>query len=138
MPQVAIIGAGLIGRSWAMVFARAGHPVKVYDAAPGAAQKALALIEEGLQELHEFGLITESPAVVAKRISTAPTLRDAVADPDRDRGRQHRSPAHGQVKAFTRPHSGNHFLVDHRVISAIGRGDPYRPHSCRHDHYQSQ
>ena len=82
MEKVAVIGSGLIGRAWAMVFARAGHPVKVYDAAPGAAQKALALIEEGLQELHEFGLIREPAAVVAKRISTSPTLLDAVADAD--------------------------------------------------------
>ena len=82
MEKVAIVGSGLIGRAWAIVFARAGHAVKIYDAAPGAAQKALVLIEEGLQELHEFGLITESPAVVTKRISTAPTLLDAVAHAD--------------------------------------------------------
>ncbi|MGH8731551.1 MAG: 3-hydroxyacyl-CoA dehydrogenase NAD-binding domain-containing protein, partial [Burkholderiales bacterium] len=31
MEKVAIIGAGLIGRAWAMVFARAGHSVKLYD-----------------------------------------------------------------------------------------------------------
>jgi 3-hydroxyacyl-CoA dehydrogenase len=30
-PKVALIGAGLIGRSWALVFARAGHPVALYD-----------------------------------------------------------------------------------------------------------
>jgi L-gulonate 3-dehydrogenase len=82
MEKVAIIGAGLIGRAWAIVFARAGHAVKIYDAAPGAAQKALVLIEEGLQELHEFGLIRESPEVVTQRVSTAPTLADALADAD--------------------------------------------------------
>jgi 3-hydroxyacyl-CoA dehydrogenase len=82
MEKVAIIGSGLIGRAWAMVFARAGHPVKLYDAAPGAAGKALALIKEGLEELREFGLITESPEVVAKRVSTATTLADAVRDAD--------------------------------------------------------
>ena len=82
MEKVAIVGSGLIGRAWAMVFARAGHPVKLYDAAPGAAGKALALIKEGLEELREFGLITESPEVVAKRVSTATTLADAVRDAD--------------------------------------------------------
>ncbi len=82
MEKVAIIGSGLIGRAWAMVFARAGHPVKLYDAAPGAADKALALIEEGLRELHEAGLVAESPAVVSKRVSTAATLADAVKDAD--------------------------------------------------------
>ena len=82
MEKVAIIGSGLIGRAWAMVFARAGHPVKLYDAAPGAADKALSLIEEGLRELHEAGLVTESPALVSKRVSAAVSLADAVKDAD--------------------------------------------------------
>jgi len=82
MEKVAIVGSGLIGRAWAMVFARAGHAVKLYDAAPGAAEKALALIEEGLRELHEFGLIKESPVVVAKRVMATSSLADAVMDAD--------------------------------------------------------
>ena len=82
MEKVAIIGSGLIGRAWAMVFARAGHPVKLYDGAPGAADKALALIKEGLEELHEFGLIGESADIVVKRVTTAATLADAVQDAD--------------------------------------------------------
>lgn len=82
MEKVAIIGSGLIGRAWAMVFARAGHPVKLHDAAPGAAEQALALIHEGLQELKEFGLIAESADVVAKRVTAAATLADAVKDAD--------------------------------------------------------
>jgi len=82
MEKVAIIGSGLIGRAWAMVFARAGHSVKLYDAAPGAAEKALGLIREGLQELNEFGLIAESADVVAKRVTAAATLADAVTDAD--------------------------------------------------------
>jgi 3-hydroxyacyl-CoA dehydrogenase len=65
-----------------MVFARAGHPVRLYDAAPGAADQALALIREGLAELREFGLIRESPDVAAGRVGTAATLADAVKDAD--------------------------------------------------------
>lgn len=34
MTKIAIVGAGLIGRSWAMVFARAGLTVRVWDADP--------------------------------------------------------------------------------------------------------
>jgi L-gulonate 3-dehydrogenase len=82
MEKVAIIGTGLIGRAWAMVFARAGHPVKLYDAVPGAADKALALIEEGLTELKEFGLIGEAAGVVAARVTVAPDLAQAVKDAD--------------------------------------------------------
>jgi len=82
MEKIAIIGSGLIGRAWATVFARAGHPVKLYDAAPGAADKALGLIREGLEELKEFGLISESADVVSKRVTAAATLAEAVGDAD--------------------------------------------------------
>ena len=82
MEKVAIIGCGLIGRAWAMVFARAGHSVKLYDAAPGSAQQALLLIRQGLEQLHQFGLIAESADIVLSRISTVTTLADAVSDAD--------------------------------------------------------
>ena len=38
MEQIAIIGAGLIGRAWAMVFARAGHSVRIWDPVAGVPQ----------------------------------------------------------------------------------------------------
>ena len=82
MERIAIIGSGLIGRAWAMVFARAGHPVKMYDTAPGAVDKAIGLIEEGLDELNSAGLINEAPADIMKRVSAAATLEDAVAHAD--------------------------------------------------------
>ena len=82
MEKVAIIGTGLIGRAWAMVFARAGHSVKVYDSAPGATDKAIGLITEGLEELQQFGLIKDSPATVMMRVSGAATLAQAVRDAD--------------------------------------------------------
>jgi 3-hydroxyacyl-CoA dehydrogenase len=82
MERIAIVGAGLIGRAWAMVFARAGHPVKMWDADPAAVPKALGLIEQALGELQEFGLITEPPAAVRARISAAATVQDCVKDAD--------------------------------------------------------
>ncbi|HEV8262683.1 MAG TPA: 3-hydroxyacyl-CoA dehydrogenase [Burkholderiales bacterium] len=82
MEKVAIIGTGLIGRAWAMVFARAGHSVKLYDSAPGATDKAIGLITEGLEELQQFGLIKDSPDTVMKRVSGAATLAEAVRDAD--------------------------------------------------------
>jgi L-gulonate 3-dehydrogenase len=82
MEKVAIIGAGLIGRAWAMVFARAGHAVKLYDSTPGATDKAIGLIREGLEEMQRFGLVKESPETVMKRVSGADTLAEAVSDAD--------------------------------------------------------
>jgi len=80
MEKIAIIGAGLIGRAWAMVFARAGHAVKVWDADAGAVPTALGLIEAALGEAKGFGLIAEDAKVVRARISAAATLAEAVRD----------------------------------------------------------
>jgi 3-hydroxyacyl-CoA dehydrogenase len=82
MEKIAIIGSGLIGRAWAMVFARAGHPVKMYDSVPGAVDKALMLIEAGLHELRTAGLISEDSAIVAGRVSGSATLAEAVGGAD--------------------------------------------------------
>jgi len=82
MEKIAVIGSGLIGRAWAMVFARAGHPVKMYDSVPGAVDKAMHLIEDGLRELRGAGLIREDPVTVVKRISGAAGLADAVHEAD--------------------------------------------------------
>jgi len=38
LEQIAIIGTGLIGRAWAMVFARAGHSVRIWDPVAGVPQ----------------------------------------------------------------------------------------------------
>jgi L-gulonate 3-dehydrogenase len=82
MEKIAVIGAGLIGRAWAMVFARAGHPVALYDAAPGAVDQAIGLIRDGLAETRHFGLIAESPDAIMPRIRAATSLEDAIADAD--------------------------------------------------------
>jgi L-gulonate 3-dehydrogenase len=78
--KIAIIGAGLIGRSWAIVFARAGHPVAMWDSDAAATQTSLTAIEAALAELEGFGLIEEQPRRVLQRIRSSPTLQDAVAD----------------------------------------------------------
>ncbi|MFM7414371.1 MAG: 3-hydroxyacyl-CoA dehydrogenase NAD-binding domain-containing protein, partial [Alphaproteobacteria bacterium] len=68
MEQIAIIGAGLIGRAWAMVFARAGHSVRIWDPVAGVSATAIGLIGQSLQDLADAGLISEAPAVIAARI----------------------------------------------------------------------
>jgi L-gulonate 3-dehydrogenase len=82
MEKIGIIGAGLIGRAWAMVFARAGHPVKLWDSDAAAVPNALRLIEEAARELRGFGLITEDPRIVSARVSGTTTLAEAVNDAD--------------------------------------------------------
>jgi 3-hydroxyacyl-CoA dehydrogenase len=82
MEKIGIVGSGLIGRAWATVFARAGHPVVMYDADGSALPRAVGLIQEGLRELKEFGLISEAPETVAGRVRTAGSLAECVRDVD--------------------------------------------------------
>jgi 3-hydroxyacyl-CoA dehydrogenase len=80
MEKIAVIGAGLIGRAWAMVFARAGHTVKLWDNDAGAVPKALGLIEDAVREMHGFGLVTEDPKAISARVVSAATLAEALKD----------------------------------------------------------
>ncbi len=79
--NAAIVGAGLIGRAWANVFARAGWSVRVWD--PDAGQRAAAarLVEQSLHELAAHGLVRE-PAAAARRVTVTATLEEAVKDAD--------------------------------------------------------
>ena len=81
MPSVAIIGAGLIGRSWAIVFARAGWQVRVTDPEPRTLENASRLIREGLEELAVHGLVTD-PSLAAERVAIVQSLADAVSGVD--------------------------------------------------------
>ncbi|MGR3823642.1 MAG: 3-hydroxyacyl-CoA dehydrogenase [Salipiger marinus] len=75
---VAIIGAGLIGRSWAALFARAGHPVQVWDADPGVLDRFAADMATLCDTLVAERLLTDRDATLA-RIRTCPTLEEAAA-----------------------------------------------------------
>lgn len=57
MKTITVIGSGLIGRSWAMVFASGGYSVKIYDNQPGQAVKAITEIRKQLQELEEAHML---------------------------------------------------------------------------------
>ncbi len=74
---MAVIGAGLVGAGWAIVFARAGLDVRVYDANRSATDSALLLIADQLKELSSFGLV-DHPDEVAARLTPAYHLADAV------------------------------------------------------------
>lgn len=81
MANAGIVGAGLIGRAWANVFARAGWNVRVWDPDAGQRTNAARLIEQSLHELAAYELVSD-PDSAAKRVSVVGTLHDAISDAD--------------------------------------------------------
>ncbi len=81
MPHVAIIGAGLIGRAWSAIFARAGWQVAIWE--PVASQRAAApqLIAAQLADMAHHGL-ADDPDAAARRVRMAVSLADAVLGAD--------------------------------------------------------
>jgi 3-hydroxyacyl-CoA dehydrogenase len=76
--NVAIVGAGLIGRAWACIFARAGWSVRLHDPAEGQAARCHGLCAEALAQLARHGLCDDPDGALA-RISVAGTLAEALA-----------------------------------------------------------
>jgi L-gulonate 3-dehydrogenase len=77
--KIAIIGTGFVGRGWAISFARAGHEVALWDAAPAAPAAALAYIETLLPELEKNDLLEgATPGDVSKRMRIVSTLEAAL------------------------------------------------------------
>lgn len=83
MATIALVGAGLVGRAWAIAFARAGHAVRIYDESPGAAAKAMDFAAGALPALATEDLLNgQSASDVARRIGVVRTLEEALAGAD--------------------------------------------------------
>jgi L-gulonate 3-dehydrogenase len=76
-----MVGAGLIGRSWAMVFARAGWTVKVFDQDPAQLAAARNRVAADLAQQQSVGWVADAEAATA-RISWCDRLVDALEGAD--------------------------------------------------------
>ncbi|MBX2824852.1 MAG: 3-hydroxyacyl-CoA dehydrogenase [Gammaproteobacteria bacterium] len=73
-----VVGAGLIGRGWSIVFASAGWNVRLFDTDADALAAAPTAIETQARMMLEHGLLN-STAQVTDRIQIEPDLAAAVA-----------------------------------------------------------
>src|SRR4051812_19206842 len=80
-----IVGAGLVGRAWAMVFARAGWHVRLFDSAPAQLAAAHGLIAASLDEQQAAGLISDAAGATA-RVSIVQRIGDAGSEAQRIQG----------------------------------------------------
>nr|WP_237532216.1 3-hydroxyacyl-CoA dehydrogenase [Streptomyces sp. SID8352] len=76
---VAVAGAGSIGVAFAIVFARAGHTVRVWDPFPASLERARGELADRLERLAAHGLAGD-PAATGARVAFTDDLAEAVAE----------------------------------------------------------
>lgn len=81
LEKVGVVGGGLIGSGWAIVFARAGRTVTLFDASNDIRRDVSAQIHQSLMDMNSFGLVTDVDGIAA-RITVVDSLADAVGDAD--------------------------------------------------------
>lgn len=77
--KIAVVGGGSIGVAFALVFARAGHPVTVCDPEAGRREAVPAELAAKLTALAEAGLLTEPVDSIASRVTVESEMPAAVA-----------------------------------------------------------
>ncbi|WP_419729497.1 3-hydroxyacyl-CoA dehydrogenase [Lichenicola sp.] len=83
MTQIALVGCGLVGGSWALVFARAGLDVTLYDPSPASIDAAMEVARTSAAALAAEGLLNgQTPAQIMSRLKPASSLAEAVASAD--------------------------------------------------------
>ena len=75
--KIAVVGAGLIGQAWAIVFARAGQDVVLWDGQAPALHEAPLVIAKLVEDLAREGLVDDAAKVLA-RITTEENLELAL------------------------------------------------------------
>jgi L-gulonate 3-dehydrogenase len=74
---IAVVGAGLVGSGWAIVFARAGYDVRVFDASVGIREQLLTRLSNSLSAMKQHGLVDEAD-VILSRIAVVDELGAAI------------------------------------------------------------
>ncbi len=83
MLKISVVGCGLVGGSWSLVFARAGFDVTLYDPSPASVDAALAFAATAAKALAAQDMLNgQSAETILARLTRAGTLADAVRDAD--------------------------------------------------------
>jgi len=80
--KTAIVGGGIIGRSWAVVYARAGLPVAIYEHVAENRARVLDQVAEAIAQSASLVSDAEAQKAALDRITVPERIEDAVADAD--------------------------------------------------------
>ena len=76
---IAVVGGGSIGTAWAIVFARAGMPVTLYEPDRGRRAVSAREMRAHLADLASYGLLSEAVDAVIARVAFPADLEPALA-----------------------------------------------------------
>lgn len=82
MKQIAVIGSGIIGTSWAVVFARAGLQVRLYDGDAMQRERAVAVLRETVRASAALLREGDSVEAVLARVQVVDALDGALDGAD--------------------------------------------------------
>ncbi|XP_052807117.1 lambda-crystallin homolog [Mya arenaria] len=84
MENIGIIGCGLVGQSWAIVFSTAGHRVRIHDNNPEGLSRGMKSILQKMEDLEAKGALRGSLSAqeAFKLIQSAPSIEQCVSDAD--------------------------------------------------------
>ncbi len=83
MTRITLVGCGLVGGSWAVVFSRAGFEVTLYDPSPASVDAAMAVARTSAVTLAGQNLLdNQTSEQVLARLKPVGSLADAVAGAD--------------------------------------------------------
>ena len=77
--SITVVGAGLVGRGWAIVFARAGYDVWLFDVTEEKFTEAFRVIDKNLADLASYQLVAD-PAEIRGHIRGTTDLAVAVGE----------------------------------------------------------
>jgi L-gulonate 3-dehydrogenase len=83
MNNISVVGCGLVGGSWSLVFARAGFEVKLYDPSAASVEAALGFAKAAATALAAQDLLGgQTVEGILERLKPVRTLAEAVRDAD--------------------------------------------------------
>jgi L-gulonate 3-dehydrogenase len=83
MTKIALVGCGLVGGAWSIVFARAGYDVVLYDPSPASIEATMDFVRSATPALGAQDLLNgRNPEEIIGRLAKADTLADAVRNAD--------------------------------------------------------
>jgi len=109
--NVAIVGTGVIGASWAALYLARGLNVTATDPAPNAEANLWKYVDEAWKDLTAIGL---SPNASRDHLKFTTDLKKALADADLVQGERTRTEGF-QDQALRRHRCGDSAGCDHRI-----------------------